>query len=276
YNPEQTEATQPTDDTDAWITQPTEATGQTVDTSATIEPVTQPTQSTMYTQPTQSTQSTQSTQATQATEQTEPQQTQGTYATEATQPTEKPTGHTQPTVVRPTQPTEPSYTYPVIETLPGTSHTEGLIELNLKSATVKCGKIISLRVKNIGNKKAKFSSSNSNIAKVSSKGKVSALKKGFAKITVRVGVEKLYFTIKVTTSPKLSKSSVKVKKGGYTTVKVIGKVSTVKNVYISTKKAKITSKRTAKTLRIKGLKKGTTTLKIKVNKVLLKLRVKVE
>ena len=40
--------------------------------------------------------------------------------------------------------------------------------------------------------------------------------------------------------------------------------------------AKVTSKKSAKSLKIKGLKKGKTTLKITVNGVKLKLKVKVK
>lgn len=55
-----------------------------------------------------------------------------------------------------------------------------------------------------------------------------------------------------------------------------GKAKTVKNVYTNTKKAKVVSKKTTSTIKVKGLKKGSTTLKIKVNGVVLKLKVKVK
>ncbi|MBR2280214.1 MAG: hypothetical protein IJ903_04730, partial [Ruminococcus sp.] len=82
--------------------------------------------------------------------------------------------------------------------------------------------------------------------------------------------------VTVTTSPKLSKKTVTVKKNKTVSVKITGKAKAVKNVYTNTKIAKITSKNTAATLKIKGLKKGSTTLKVKVNGVVLKLKVKVK
>ena len=71
-------------------------------------------------------------------------------------------------------------------------------------------------------------------------------------------------------------NSVKVKKGKTVKVRVIGKAPGTKNTYKNTKYAKITSKRTASVLKVKGLKKGKTTLKIKVNGVTLKLKVTVK
>jgi hypothetical protein len=59
-------------------------------------------------------------------------------------------------------------------------------------------------------------------------------------------------------------------------VKITGKASGVKNSYTNTKYAKITSKKTASAIRVRGLKKGSSTLKIKVNGVTLKLKVKVK
>lgn len=81
---------------------------------------------------------------------------------------------------------------------------------------------------------------------------------------------------KVASKPRLSKKSVKVKKGKTVKVKIIGKTPGTKITYKNTKYAKITSKRTASVLKVKGLKKGKTTLKIKVNGVTLKLKVTVK
>lgn len=107
-------------------------------------------------------------------------------------------------------------------------------------------------------------------------GKVYALKKGTATVTVTIrDGAKVTGKVTVKTSPKLSKSSVTVKKGKTTTVKITGKCSVIANVYTNTKIAKITSKNTATTLTVKGLKKGSTTLKVKVNGVILSLKVKV-
>lgn len=75
--------------------------------------------------------------------------------------------------------------------------------------------------------------------------------------------------------PKLSKKSITVKKGKTKTVKIINKKKGVNNKYKNTKIAKVVSKKSATKIKIKGLKKGRTTLKIRVNGVWLKLKVKV-
>ena len=142
------------------------------------------------------------------------------------------------------------------------------------SVYVKGTTNIKATVKN-GKGTTTYKSSNSKVAKVSKTGKVTGLKKGTAKITVaNNGVKK---TFKITVkNPKLSKKTVSVKKGKTTKVKIIGKIKGVNNKYINTRLAKVTSKKSASTLTIKGLKKGNTTLKIKVSGVTLKLKVKVK
>ncbi|MCH5304613.1 MAG: hypothetical protein J1E41_07095, partial [Ruminococcus sp.] len=68
----------------------------------------------------------------------------------------------------------------------------------------------------------------------------------------------------------------RVKKGKIGKFPIIGKVGEINNVYKSSKKAKIVSSPTASTLKIKGLAKGTTTVKVKINGVkTIKLKVKV-
>ena len=66
-----------------------------------------------------------------------------------------------------------------------------------------------------------------------------------------------------------------MKKGKTKSVTITGKASTVNNVYTNTKIAIIISKSSASTIKVKGLKKGSTTLKLRVNGVVLKLKVKV-
>ena len=147
-------------------------------------------------------------------------------------------------------------------------------ELNKTSLSLKAGAAYTLRVKN--GKAQRWFSSDTKVAAVKN-GKVTALKKGSAKIYVIINdLFHLVCKVKVTTSPKLSKSSVTVRKGKTVKVKITGKAAAVKNVYTKTKYAKVVSKTTAKTIKVKGLKKGKTTLKIKVNGVALKLKVKVK
>ena len=146
-------------------------------------------------------------------------------------------------------------------------------KLSKKTASLKAGKELTLSV--ISGKAKSWKSSNKKVCTVKG-GKVTALKKGTATITATLtSGQKLTCKVKVKTSPKLSKKSIKVKKGKTKTIKITGKAKTVKNIYKNTKKAKVISKKTAAKIKVKGLKKGKTTLKIKVNGVTLKLKVKV-
>lgn len=146
--------------------------------------------------------------------------------------------------------------------------------LSPKKISLKAGKTKTLKVKN--GKVKSWKTSKKSIAKVS-KGKVIALKKGSATITaVLKNGKKLTCKVKVTTSPKLSKKTITVKLKKTKKIKIIGKAKGYKNKYKNTKVARVASKKTSKTLKIKGLKKGKTTLKITVNGVKLKLKVKVK
>jgi uncharacterized protein YjdB len=147
-------------------------------------------------------------------------------------------------------------------------------KLNKTKASLKAGGALTLKLSN--GKAKSWKSSNSKVAKVKN-GKITALKKGTATITVTTKLEqKVKCRVTVTNSPKLSKSSVSVKKGGAVTVKITGKAKAVNNKYTKTKYAKVISKKTASIIKVKGLKKGKTTLKIKVNGVILKLKVKIK
>ena len=114
--------------------------------------------------------------------------------------------------------------------------------LSITSADLKAGDTLQLRV--IGGKVTKWTSSKSKRVSVSN-GKVKALRKGSAVIAAKLDSGKtLKCSIKVTTSPKLSKKSITVKKGKSKTVTVTGKAPGVKNVYKNTRRAKVTSKST--------------------------------
>ncbi len=141
--------------------------------------------------------------------------------------------------------------------------------VSLKAGSTKKLKVSSDTVKN-------WKSSNKKVATVKN-GKVTALKRGTATITATLkSGKKLTSKITVTSNPKLSKKSVKVSKNKTVSVKITGKAKTIKNIYTSSKYAKIISKKSATTLKVRGLKKGTTTVKIKINGVkTLKLKVKV-
>lgn len=136
--------------------------------------------------------------------------------------------------------------------------------VSLKSGATKTIKVLNGKVKS-------YKVVNSKVAKVNSKGVVTALNKG--KTTVIVTLKdgnKLNCKVNVTTAPKLSKSIVNVKVGKTVKVKALGKAKnialkwTVSNKNVNTSIAKMIS---ASVLNIKGVKKGKTTLKVKVNNV---------
>ncbi len=147
-------------------------------------------------------------------------------------------------------------------------------KLSKTSVNLKAGKTAGLKVSD--GSVAGWYSSNTKVATVKN-GRITALKKGAATVCANLTDGKyLACRVKVTTSPKLSKKSITVKKGKTKSVKITGKASGVKNSYTNTKYAKITSKKTASAIRVRGLKKGSSTLKIKVNGVTIKLKVKVK
>lgn len=167
---------------------------------------------------------------------------------------------------KPTEPTKPQPTKPVVKT-PNISATK----VTLKSAQTKILKVTNGTVKT-------WSTSSKKIATVS-KGKVVALTKGRVRITATLtNGKKLTCYVTVTTSPKLSRTTLNLKKGKTATVKLTGKVANINNKYYNySKVAKIVSKANATSIKVKALKKGTTTLKIRVNSVnVLRLKVKVK
>lgn len=125
------------------------------------------------------------------------------------------------------------------------------------------------------------------IVKIDQNGKITGLKKGDTNITATMSDGKKYTgTFRVSDNPTLKMKNkngkykevktISITKGKTASVKIFGKASSIKNKYTNTKIAKVTSKNTATTLKIKGLKQGTTTLKISVNGVVLKLKVNVK
>lgn len=157
-------------------------------------------------------------------------------------------------------------------------------KLSANSYSMSAGTVKTLKVSN-GTAKS-WSSSDKSVATVKN-GKITALKKGKAVITVTLTTgKKLSCTVNVATNPTLKVNGKKfsaaktysVKKGDNLTVKISGKASSVNNSYKSSKKtvAKITSAKSAKTVKIKALKKGKATVTVKVNGVSFKIKVKVK
>lgn len=145
---------------------------------------------------------------------------------------------------------------------------------------MKSGQTKTIPVANKSNVKL-WKSSNPNAIAVKS-GRITARQKGSATITAVYGSAiEVRFKYTVEDSPKLTLNgkkvtTIKVKKGKTKKLKLTGKATEYNNKYTNTKRAKFTSKKTSKTIIIRGLKKGTTTLKVLVNKVkTLKIKVKV-
>lgn len=75
------------------------------------------------------------------------------------------------------------------------------VKINKKSVTLTKGKSVTLKIKGT-KKKAKWTSSNKKVASVNKKGKVTAKKKGTAKITAKIGKKKYVCKVKVVNSKK--------------------------------------------------------------------------
>lgn len=126
-----------------------------------------------------------------------------------------------------------------------------------------------------------WKSSNSKVIAISDKGKAVVKIKGTTTLSVKVGNLKIKRKFVVTTNPYLTVkgkkvTSVTVKNGQTIKLGVKGKAASIDNVYTNTDYAKITSKKSAATLKVKGLQRGTTTLKVKVNGYSIKLKVTVK
>lgn len=155
-------------------------------------------------------------------------------------------------------------------------------ELDKTTKKLAAGKTYKIKVKNT-NEKATFSSNKKTVATVNKNGVVTALKKGNATITVKVEGKKLKLKVTVKSNPKLKKFDAKktysVNKNGTLSFKIKGKASAIKNKYNTTNKsvAKVTSKAKADTVKIKGVKSGSATIKVTVNNVkTIKIKVKVK
>lgn len=158
-------------------------------------------------------------------------------------------------------------------------------KLSKTSVKLAAGKTYKIKVQNT-TAKATYSSNKKSVATVSDSGKVTALKKGDAVITVKVAGKNLKFKVKVTSSPKLkvgkknfkAKTTYSVNKNSTLKVKITGKAAAVNNKYKTSKKsvAKVVSNTKATTVKIKGLKKGNAKITLTVNKVKFTIKVKVK
>ena len=158
-------------------------------------------------------------------------------------------------------------------------------KLSLNTYTVKAGETAYNFLLTADFAKGKIKNTNSKVAKVVKNGEfveVVGLKKGTAVLSRKIkGGKQISCTVNVTTNPELTKdgksvSAVSVKKGKTVTVKITGKADSFNNKYYNTSKARVISKKSVDKIKIKGLKKGATTLRIKVNGVILRLKVNVK
>lgn len=95
------------------------------------------------------------------------------------------------------------------------------VGLNKKSATLYVGQNITLKLKGTSSADQKWSTSKKSVAEVDSKGKVTAKKKGSAKITVSVGGKKYQCKVKVK-NPGLNKSDITLEPGDTYKLKLLG------------------------------------------------------
>ncbi len=115
--------------------------------------------------------------------------------------------------------------------------------------------------------KTTYKSSNTKVAKVSSSGKITALKKGTAKITVRNNGASATFKVTVK-NPKLNSSSKTLKKGKSFTLKITGKVGKAKFVSSNKKVATVSAKGV-----VKAKNKGKSTITVTTNGVKLRCKI---
>ena len=153
--------------------------------------------------------------------------------------------------------------------------------INKHNVVLKAGETEKIKLTCIDGTAKWWKSTDEKVATVKN-GKITALRKGTAKIIVKdTNGRKYTCKLWVTSNPKLTKNdevvkNIKVEKGGSTKVKITGKAKKIDNIYANTNCAKITSSNSDDTLKICGVEKGTTTLKVRVNGVkTLKLKVKV-
>ncbi|MCH5299601.1 MAG: Ig-like domain-containing protein [Ruminococcus sp.] len=174
--------------------------------------------------------------------------------------------------------TEPAPTQPQVTEPQATEPQVVAPTLAANSVKLAAGKTYTIKVQNTTGKCVPtFTSNKKTVATVSKNGKVTALKKGNATITVKVAGKSLKLKVKVTSSPKIkvgnkkfsAKKTYTINKNGTIKVKITGKAAAINNKYKTSKKsvAKVTSNAKATTVKIKGIKKGTAKITLTVNKV---------
>lgn len=149
-------------------------------------------------------------------------------------------------------------------------------KLSASSKTMKAGENYNLTVENTYENPVSYSVSESDkqYIRVNSQGKITALKKTDkgATVNVKVGKKLLKCKITVKNSPELvdakgyKQRNIVIRKGKKKKIFITGKAPNLNNVYKSSKGAVITGKTSATAFTIKGKKKGTSIVTIKVNR----------
>ncbi|MDO5291227.1 MAG: Ig-like domain-containing protein [bacterium] len=150
-----------------------------------------------------------------------------------------------------------------------TTKVEAAAKISKSSVTLPIGSSEQLKV-NGTSKKATWKTTDKKVATVTNNGKVTAKKAGSAKIQAKVGSKTYTCKVKVLNF-KLNHKSVTMTSGKTTTLKVSGTKSKVTYKTSNKKIATVTSKGV-----VKGVKKGSTNIKVKVGKDTYTLPVKVE
>ena len=153
------------------------------------------------------------------------------------------------------------------------------IQLNKTKATIYNGKTLTLKI--TGTKsKVKWSSSDTSVAKVSSKGVVTARKVGKATITAKVGSKKLECAVTVKSPLSASATSVTLDAGKTKKVTLNWKLNgpfSIKAYDSSTLSCSLGKIKDGKcTLTIKGIRAGTETLTIRNSKTNDEIKIKVK
>lgn len=154
-------------------------------------------------------------------------------------------------------------------TLGTSTKVEAAAKISKSSLSLPKGSSETIKI-NGNTKKVTWKSTNTKVATVNSKGKITAKKAGSVKIQGKVGSKTYTCKVRVLNF-KLNKTSVTMTKGKTTTLKVSDTKSKVTYKSNNSKIATVTSKGV-----IKGIKKGSTSIKVKVGKETYTVPVKVE
>lgn len=148
------------------------------------------------------------------------------------------------------------------------TEVQAAVKLSKTKLTLYVKKSVTLKVKGT-KKKATWSSSNKKIAKVSKKGKITAVKKGKATIFAKIGKKK-YKCVVTVKNPTISKTSLTLDAGKTATLTVSNAVGAVTWSSANKAVATVTSKGV-----VKGIAKGTTTITALASGVKLNCKVTV-